>query len=106
MSKNLKVGSIFFEMDINALGDLQNPAPLCLQSVHISLKQENVKMAAASCPLRSTEGCLPHRPVSQTKKMPLYFTQCQVIGGGVSHLRFLGANSSYKKQPSKGHQSK
>ena len=41
-NKNLKVGSIFFEMNINAFGDLKNPAPLCLESVHIGLKQENI----------------------------------------------------------------
>lgn len=102
MSKNLKVGSIFFEVDINALGDLQNPTPLCLKSIHIGLKQENVKVSAASCPLRGPEGDLLHRPMSQMKKMPLYFTQRLMTGDRMSHPRFLGANSSYKQLPSKG----
>lgn len=39
--KNLKVGSVFFEMNINAFGDLKDPAPLGLQRVHVGLKQEN-----------------------------------------------------------------
>lgn len=48
MPNNLKVGSIFFEMDIDALGNLQNPAPLCLKCVHVCLRQESTKASAIS----------------------------------------------------------
>lgn len=58
--KNLKVGSIFFEMNINAFGDLKDPAPLGLQGVHVGLKQENSNRLSTTQPYRgirqSTDG--------------------------------------------------
>lgn len=65
--KNLKVGSIFFEMNVNTFGDLQNPAPLGLESVHVSLEQES---GSRVTPTRRTTGwrsVSPNRHISLIK---------------------------------------
>ena len=37
---HLVVGGVLLQVDMNALGDLKQPAPLGLQGVHVSLQQQ------------------------------------------------------------------
>lgn len=108
MPNNLKVGSIFFEMDIDALGNLQNPAPLRLKRVHVRLKQESAKASAISHAYSERHRGLPP---AQTREPdgtdtslghPKSSKLSPMAGDRLSHRRSLGAIRSYKQLRSKG----
>lgn len=101
MSNNLKVGGIFFEMDIDALGNLQNPAPLRLKRVHVCLKQESTRASAISYVYSEAQ-----RAASSTDDTSLGHPKSSKLspmaGDRLSHRRSLGAIRSYEQLRSEG----
>ena len=78
---HLMVGGVLLQVDMNALGDLKQPAPLGLQGVHVSLQeqQEQQQHSPNQTPKHTSQSIQRHLQVNQWVSNPQMHNQFKTL---------------------------